>query len=148
MRSVGTVEAAFLLDLSPQRVRQLLQQNRIKGAYKKNGKWRIPLYNYMPRVKSRRKGPKGTWRHRLQRVHTYVHVLRDPIAANIHRIKEGLPLLPTMEVVRGSRRGRHFHRVTISGPSEVVHCTKEPIRTGARVWVEVDPSVLVTGHTF
>jgi hypothetical protein len=41
---VQTTQAASLLNLCPQRVRQLLKQGRIKGAFKnKRGFWQIPI---------------------------------------------------------------------------------------------------------
>ncbi|WP_287280130.1 MULTISPECIES: helix-turn-helix domain-containing protein [unclassified Okeania] len=41
---VGTTEAASLLSISAQRVRVLLQEGRIQGARKINGRtWVIPL---------------------------------------------------------------------------------------------------------
>jgi hypothetical protein len=42
---VKTTQAASLLNLCPQRVRKLLKQGRIKGAFKdKRGFWQIPVY--------------------------------------------------------------------------------------------------------
>ncbi len=42
---VQTTKASSLLGICPQRVRQLLAQGRIRGAFKdKRGYWQIPLY--------------------------------------------------------------------------------------------------------
>ena len=59
---VGTTEAAFLLNISISRVKVLLQQQRIQGATKEDGIWRIPLIQGMPKVKECTRGLKGTWR--------------------------------------------------------------------------------------
>ncbi|RQH43313.1 DNA-binding protein, partial [Okeania hirsuta] len=60
---VGTTEAASLLSISAQRVRVLLQEGRIQGARKINGRtWVIPLYKGMPRIAGRSRGPKPRWR--------------------------------------------------------------------------------------
>jgi excisionase family DNA binding protein len=45
---VGTNEAAYLLGISCPRVRQLLQEGRIKGSQKVGRVWKIPLFNGMP----------------------------------------------------------------------------------------------------
>ena len=74
--TVGTTKAAFLLDISTTRVRFLLKQGRIKGAYKKGRVWVIPLFNRMPKVTRKKKGPKGKWRVRLSTQSTLIHVDR------------------------------------------------------------------------
>ena len=40
-----TTQAASLLEISPRRLRQLLQQGRVKGAYKTGKYWLIPLFD-------------------------------------------------------------------------------------------------------
>lgn len=59
---VGTVEAAYLLGISCQRVRQLLKAGRIVGALKVGRFWQIPLFDGMPKVEKMERGTKGTWR--------------------------------------------------------------------------------------
>jgi len=39
---VGTTQAASLLDISCQRLRQLLKQGRVRGAEKVGRSWQIP----------------------------------------------------------------------------------------------------------
>ena len=63
---VGTTEAAFLLRLSSPRVRKLLAEGRIEGAFKEGLHWKIPLFKGMPKVTSRRKGPEGRWQRKIQ----------------------------------------------------------------------------------
>ena len=65
--TIGTKEATFRLGISPQRVRQLLKNNRIKGAQKIDGTWVIPVENGIPKIQECKKGPKGTWNQRLGR---------------------------------------------------------------------------------
>ncbi|NER98257.1 MAG: helix-turn-helix domain-containing protein, partial [Symploca sp. SIO1B1] len=63
-QAVGVPEAAYLLRVSPQRVRQLLNQGRIAGASKIEQRWRIPLGSSgLPQVSVGSRGPKGTWCH-------------------------------------------------------------------------------------
>ncbi len=58
---IGTSQAASLLDVCPQRVRQLLKEGRVVGAEKIDDFWRIPLFNGMPKVIEGTRGPKSTW---------------------------------------------------------------------------------------
>ena len=57
-----TTQAASLLEISPRRLRQLLQQGRVKGAYKTGKYWLIPLYNGLPQVIKAKRGRAGTWK--------------------------------------------------------------------------------------
>ncbi len=47
---IATKEAAFLLNISVVRLRQLLQQGRVVGAYKQGRCWLIPLKKECPRL--------------------------------------------------------------------------------------------------
>ncbi|NEP84512.1 MAG: DNA-binding protein [Okeania sp. SIO3C4] len=83
MTIIGTREAAFLLGICCQRVRVLLSQGRIKGAYKHKGFWQIPLYNRMPVVIPGKRGPQGVWCKGLRQAPTRIHVNQRKIKANI-----------------------------------------------------------------
>ncbi|MDJ0515191.1 MAG: hypothetical protein QNJ74_02660 [Trichodesmium sp. MO_231.B1] len=53
----GTTEAATLLGISTQRVRVLLKEGRILGAYKINCKtWVMPLFDGMPIISGKKHG--------------------------------------------------------------------------------------------
>jgi hypothetical protein len=56
---VGTVQAAYLLGICCQRLRQLLKEERIQGAKKVGRFWQIPLFRGMPKMKKRGKGERG-----------------------------------------------------------------------------------------
>ncbi|MDJ0733993.1 MAG: helix-turn-helix domain-containing protein [Nostocaceae cyanobacterium] len=58
---VSTTQAANLLGVSPTRIRYLLKQGRIKGAYKVGKIWVIPLFNDMPVISKGNRGPKAKW---------------------------------------------------------------------------------------
>ena len=60
---VSTTEAAKLLEISPRRLRTLLAEGRVFGAYKSGKLWFIPLYNGLPTIERRSsKKQQGTWR--------------------------------------------------------------------------------------
>ncbi|GBF82717.1 helix-turn-helix domain-containing protein [Aphanothece sacrum] len=143
MEYVGTTQAAGLLGICQQRVRQLLAEGRIKGAFKKGRFWRIPLYNEMPQIIPGKRGPKGTWRKRPQRVATYIHVNQKILQRNIHQKNPE----PAISIHRGNRTIQ-CHQVDIRGGCKVIYSPEKPKNCGARVWIEVDPSVEVIGTVF
>lgn len=133
---VGTTEAAKLLRICTQRVRQLLYEGRIKGAKKVGRFWEIPLYGKKPKVKKGRRGPKGNWTSRV-RTETIIHVNQNRIRTNRTQAKNQ----PVIRVQRGSRV-RHYHEVEIEGRCFVVY-QKKPLSCGASVWLRVEPHIKV-----
>ena len=138
MKIVGTTEAAFLLGISVSRLRVLLKENRVRDAKKVGRVWVIPLFNRMPKVTRKKKGPKGKWRVRLSTQSTLIHVDRTLIASNLknHTTK------PVISVKEGSRNHK-CHLVEIQGASRVIYQPDSPLGCGARVWIEVAPDIVV-----
>ncbi|MEQ9485363.1 hypothetical protein [Coleofasciculus sp. F4-SAH-05] len=60
---VGTTEAAQILNISTARLRVLLIQGRVEGAYKTGKMWLIPLFNGKPLIKPGKRGPQPRWRN-------------------------------------------------------------------------------------
>ena len=58
---IHTVECAEFLKVSVRRVQTLLTQNRIQGAFKENGRWKIPLFDGRPIVSRGQRGPLARW---------------------------------------------------------------------------------------
>ena len=144
MELIGTKEAAYLLGICCQRVRQLLKEGRIKGAEKLGRFWQIPLYKGMPKVVKRKRGPAGSWRKRRQQTSNYITVNRQKIAQNK---KEDNALKKVISVKRGKNKTvSECHYLEINGPSRLVYQPNSPLHCGATVWIETDPSVeLITG---
>ncbi len=84
MEYVGTIKAAFLLKICPQRLRQLLAEGRVEGAFKEGRFWQIPLYNGVPQVIPGKRGPKGKWSKQRQKTLTRIHVNSIEIKNNIN----------------------------------------------------------------
>ncbi|MBE9212097.1 helix-turn-helix domain-containing protein [Plectonema cf. radiosum LEGE 06105] len=58
---VSTTQAAEILNISTSRMRHLVSQGRVKGAYKCGKSWIIPLFNTMPIISTGSRGPKAKW---------------------------------------------------------------------------------------
>lgn len=137
MDVVGTREAAKLLRICTQRVRQLLYEGRIKGAKKVGRFWEIPLFGKKPKVTKGSRGPKGNWTKRT-RAATIIHVNQQRIRTNRNNDLNQ----PTIRVQRGSK-SVHYHEVEIAGRCKVIY-RKKPLGCGASVWLEVEPYIKVS----
>ena len=79
---VLTSQAAGILNISAARLRVLLAEDRVKGAYKSGKFWLIPLYRGKPVVSRRKKGPDPRWSNPRMPAKTVVHVNKNAIKAN------------------------------------------------------------------
>ncbi|MGB3514581.1 MAG: hypothetical protein WBA93_36300 [Microcoleaceae cyanobacterium] len=140
MTIITTRQAAFLLGLCCQRVRALLSQNRIKGAYKHNGFWQSPLYGKMPVVIPGTRGPKGVWCHQEREKPTIIHVNQHKIRANGNRVRNDPSMTPEqlIPVVTLKQRNRNDmgYQMVIDGPCRIVYQPYEPLDCGAHLWIE------------
>jgi len=142
-RKVSTTEAASLLGICNQRVRQLLKNGRIKGAKKVGRFWEIPLYNGIPKIISGDRGPKGTWRKKVEKNATCIHIHGANLAQN-RSMDENNPLF----VVEQGKQRKFFHEVEITSPCKLVYRPDQPLASGAVVYIEVEKAVNVVGLVF
>jgi hypothetical protein len=136
---VQTTQASSLLNICPQRVRQLLAQGRIKGAFKdKKGFWQIPLFWGVPQIIPAERGLKGTWRKRLIKKKTFIHVRQDRLR---HNRKHGTndPVI----VIRSGDRKTDCHGVTIEGICKIIYSPHKPKDCGATLWLEIEPTSIL-----
>lgn len=130
---VHTTKAASLLDISPRRLRQLLQQGRVKGAYKSGKFWLIPLYNSLPQVIKAKRGQAGTWKTSRQVKKTIVHI-------NSNTIKQNKKISPEQRkpviAVKGTE-STYVYSLEIPAPCRVVYRPDKPLSCGAQVWIEI-----------
>ena len=144
MTMIGTREAAFLLGICCQRLRVLLAQGRIRGAYKHQGFWQIPLYGKMPVVIPGTRGPKGTWRHQKREKPTIVHINQHKIKANGKKVKKNPSItfeqmMPVITFKQGNRNDMGY-QMEIHGPCRIVYKPLAPLDCGAHLWIETyDP---------
>ncbi|NET61897.1 MAG: helix-turn-helix domain-containing protein [Symploca sp. SIO2E6] len=137
-QAVGVPEAAYLLRVSPQRVRQLLNQGRIAGASKIIQRWRIPLGSSgLPQVSAGSRGPKGTWCHPPVEK-TIIRINQ----AKIHTNTASNSCLPVIDIWH---KGTvcHCHEVEIMGPSRILY--RPHHGGGYSLWIEVATEVKVVG---
>ncbi|MGL5873935.1 MAG: helix-turn-helix domain-containing protein [Xenococcaceae cyanobacterium] len=127
---IDTIQAALLLGVSTSRVRLLLKQGRIKGAYKLGRFWVIPLYNGMPLVSKGTRGPQFSFKSARARSGSIIHINRHKVAQN-HKQSKYEPVI----TVKTGNRNLYGHEVEINGPCRIVY-SQEQTRFGARVWIE------------
>jgi hypothetical protein len=140
---VQTTQAASLLNLCPQRVRKLLKQGRIKGAFKdKKGFWQIPLYWNVPQVIPAERGQEGTWRKRFVKKSIYIHVRQDRLQQN-RKYKTDNPVV----TIRSGNHLTYCHEAVIEGICRIVYQPHRPLSCGATLWIELEPMARVKSKT-
>lgn len=130
---VGTTEAGCLLGVSSTRVRVLLAQGRIQGAYKVSKVWIIPLVNWMPVVSPGRAGPRPRWHKPPPHPITFIHINKNLIAQNNRQKPEDR--VPVISVKKGSSN-LYAWEVEVFGGCRIVYRHDSPKNCGARVWIE------------
>jgi hypothetical protein len=140
---IGTTQAARLLKICTQRVRQLLYEARIVGAEKVGRFWQIPTFNGMPKIKIGKRGPKGTWRKRLSSTSTLIHVNSQKIKSNNSSGSQEPVIL-----VRSGSQKIEAHHVKINGSCEVIYTPDDSLGCGAKVFIQVDPDVVAKPSVF
>ena len=130
---VGTTEAGSLLGVSSARVRTLIIQGRIHGAYKISNVWIIPLVNGMPVISPGRAGPRPRWHKPPPRSITCIHINKNSIAQNHHKKPEDR--VPVISVKKGSSNVYAWD-VEVLGGCRIVYRHDSPKNCGARVWIE------------
>ena len=137
--TVETKEAAYLLNISAIRLRQLLQQGRVVGAYKEGRCWKIPLYKGIPKIKDGSRGPEGTWSKKRQTARTQIHINETISAFNEQHDTNLAPI----SVKIGAKT--HFcHEVNIPANASLVYRPDDPLPSGEVLWMEVDPNQVIT----
>ena len=140
---IGTTEAAQYLGISTVRLRILLQDGRVEGAKKVGRSWSIPLFNGMPVVNERNKGPKGTWHKRRRKGETCILLNRKIVGKNALENENEPPI-----VVKEGKKSYHCHEIEIDGPCRIVYRADETGPGGVRFWIETSAEVPVIRKIF
>lgn len=133
---VGTTKAASLLMISTRRLRQLLKQGRVIGAYKSGNFWFIPLFKGLPNIKKGTRGPVSSWSQRKRSAPsrpTRIHINRHNLNGNRNKRKEDRK--PVITVKHGNTNTYGFE-VEIPSPCRILYRPDRPLACGACVWIE------------
>jgi hypothetical protein len=134
---VNTTQAASILRVSTTRIRVLLNQGRIVGAYKLGKFWVIPLTNGMPVVKKGKRGPSFSFKSARSSTKSIIHINRQEVARN-HKQNKSEPVI----TVKKGNSNTYGHEVEINGPCRIVY-SQDRTLFGARVWIETFSTVEV-----
>ncbi len=136
---IGTKEASTLLNISQNRLSQLLLQKRVRGAYKSGGIWIIPLYGQLPEIIDGQRGKKGTWNRQRKQRKSIVHVNSQNIKHNSKHKDKPKPVI----IVKGKEKGCVSY-LEIPCASRIYYRSDKPLHSGAKVWIEVDCPNLIS----
>ena len=142
---VGTTEAANLLEISSRRLRTLLAEGRVYGAYKSGKFWLIPLYNGLPIIERRStKKQKGTWRTNKMPKLTRIEVNRQQIQKNRHKIPQ--ERAPVISVKQGDSN-IYGYQVEICAASRIIYRPDHGRCSGATLWIETYGNAVFVGKS-
>ena len=142
---VGTTEAANLLGISSRRLRTLLAEGRVFGAYKSGKFWLIPLHNGLPRIERRsRKKKQGTWRTSKTPALTKIEVNRGQIDKNRQSTQQGRE--PVISVKQG-KSNVYGYQVEICGCSRIIYRPDHSRCSGATLWIETYAETVFVGDS-
>ncbi len=127
---VTTKKAAGILGITGARLRVLLAQGRVEGAYKCDRMWLIPLFNGRPFIRKGKRGPAPKWKNPMLPAKTIIHVNGQRIRQNLKREEQQ----PVITVKKGNSN-IYGHEVEVPGGCRVVYRPHNP-KCGARVWIE------------
>ncbi len=134
---VGTTEAAKIVKISTSRMRYLVAQGRVKGAYKVGKVWIIPLFDGMPIISRGSRGPKAKWCRRIP-AKTTINVNKAEVKQNRQRENPK----PVITVKRHDSNTYGFS-AKVNGPCEIVYRPEKPLSCGGVVWIETYATVEV-----
>ena len=124
-----TSQAAQISNISTARMRVLLADGRVKGAYKNGKFWLIPLYRGKPIISKRKRGPAPRWSNPRKPAKTIVHVNKNAIQYNqkhqttkkeVISVKRSSGLEPAQRL---SSLGLEHHSQTMEIVSDIPSCS-------------------------
>ena len=128
---VGTTQASKILNISTARLRVLLIEGRVKGAYKTGKMWLIPLHGGKPIIEKGSRGPSPRWRNPRKPAKIVIHVNKQQVQKNKNKQQPE----PVITVKRGNTN-QYGHEVEIPGGCRVIYSPDRPLSCGAKVWIE------------
>ena len=102
----------------------MLQQGRVKGAYKSGRCWLIPLYNGLPHISKGKRGRAGTWKTQRLPKKTIIHINGNNIKQNIKKSpEERKPVI----AIKGAKN-IYAKALEIPYPCRIVYQPDKPLR--------------------
>ena len=136
---VCTSEASKILNISSARLRVLLSEGRVEGAYKSGKTWMIPLFKGRPIIEKRKRGPAPRWCCPRKPAGTIIHVNTKVIQKN-QKSEEKKPVI----TVKKGTSNIYGYEAIIPGGCRVVYNPFAKGHGGAKVWIESLYDVEVT----
>ena len=128
---VCTSEAAKILKISSARLRVLLIEGRVEGAYKSGKMWMIPLFKGEPIIEKRKRGPAPRWRSPRKPAKTVIHVNSHAIQSNQKNQEKEAVI-----TVKKGTSNIYGYEAVVPGGCRVVYSPDVVGPGGARVWIE------------
>ncbi|NJL60507.1 MAG: helix-turn-helix domain-containing protein [Methylacidiphilales bacterium] len=134
---ISVTQLAEKLKVSTSRVRFILGEGRIVGAFKVGNVWIIPVNNNGKiQVISGKRGPKLSWCKSRLKAQAKIHVNGQKIKQN----RETGNNTPVITVKRG-KTNEYCHQVDIKGPCKLIYKPSNPLKSGAQVWIETNSEI-------
>lgn len=128
---IGTSEAAKLLKISTRRLRHLLSQSRVIGAFKAGRNWVIPVIGGLPKIVKASCGPKPTWKTVQTPAKSVMHINRNVVGKKA----DGKYIPPI--TVKSRNQNLYTVKVEIPGPCTLVYQPENPLSgCHATAWLE------------
>jgi excisionase family DNA binding protein len=129
-------QVASNLGVSTTRVRKLISEGRIKGAFKVGHIWVIPTEEGKPQATRGTRGPELTWRKQRPIAVTRIHVNQFAIRENNEKQKQGVSRDEFEPVISIIKFDEYTDEVVIFGSCRVIYRPEKPLNSGAKVWIE------------
>ncbi|MDY6901937.1 MAG: DNA-binding protein [Cyanobacteriota bacterium] len=128
---IGTTEAAKLLEISARRLRCLLAEDRVIGAFKAGRNWVIPVIEGLPKIKAAARGPKSIWKKLQTPAKSVIHINRQVVGKKVD--DEYIPPIS----VKYRKENIYCLKVEIPGPCTLVYQPESPLPgCKATAWIE------------
>ena len=140
---LSATEAAQLLNISAQRMRYLLQEDRVQGARKLHQVWVVPTFeDGLPRITKGKRGPDPSWKGKTGNPASI-----NTVHINIDHLKENQENNNTDKTVLSvERNGINIvagYTAEVHGPCQLVYRPDKPHPSGATFWIETIAPVTV-----
>ncbi len=140
---VSVKQLASNLNVSTTRVRKLISEGRIKGAFKIGNVWAIPVIDGKPEATKGRRGPELSWKKHRPKAVSKIHVNQQVIRDN-NNTGNRQPVI----TVKTYNSNTYGHEAIIYGCCRVVYEPDNELNCGAKVWIETYSKVDVICKDF